>query len=92
MSALIWIQTVCKGYRKTTKFAASKGRVVPMLSYPVGLEVKFGHELSTSILSVCEYQGSGHYLCELTVALVAQQGDKYQNLMSWPIWLVWKCL
>ena len=27
MSVLIWVQTVCKGYQQTTKFAASKERV-----------------------------------------------------------------
>ena len=27
MSVLIWVQTVCRGYRQTTKVAASKERV-----------------------------------------------------------------
>ena len=28
MSVLIWVQTVCKGYRETTKVVASKERVL----------------------------------------------------------------
>ena len=28
MSVLFWVQMVCKGYKQTTKVAASKGRVL----------------------------------------------------------------